>query len=215
VDRICEREPVLFPDLLTPMLIGKMQVRMGKRRVEIPAEAIVVAASPACGCGAKGDDRLVCTCRPTEARRFQERWRKLLRYPFDLCLPVTVERGSQPEIPWGERAAHVLLARRKMMTRQGKENSRLTEGEVLEAKPWSEKARRLWEVLESRQLGSRSRALSLARVALTISDLRNGTEVEDRDLLEARHYFPEDFSGLAGKRAASSSIPETNSIATP
>ncbi len=222
IDQVCERESTLFPDLLQPMLCGKMQIRVGTRRVEIPAEIIVVASSPFCGCGAKGDDRLHCTCRPTEARRYRERWRRLFRFPFDLCLSIKAERAKIPVMKTdgshAERAlllANIQLARLRMFDRQGKWNSRLDENEVLEAKPWKERALKLWHFLEARDPGNRSQFVSLAKVAITLSDLRGGKELEELDLLEAHHYFSEGLAGGSGKRAASSSSPETNSIAIP
>jgi len=215
VDQICEREPVLFPDLLPPMLSGKMQARIGSRRIEIPADAIVVASSPACGCGSRGDDRLVCTCRPTEARRYQERWKRLLRYPFDLCLPILPASAAESSsLPWASIAERVQSARERMRARQGMGNGRLGETEVFAAKPWRERPAKLWKVFEARQPGSRVRLVSMAKVALTLSDLRGGEAVEDHDLFEARHYFSV-FTGAPGSKAASSSLPDMNSSATP
>lgn len=213
VDQICERGATLFPGLLPSMLTGTLQARLGQRRIAVPAECIVVAASPICACGAKGDERLVCSCRPTEARRFAEKWRRLLRFPFDLCLPADREHGEEEEVPWQERAERVLAARALMRARQGKENGRLLEEEAFSAKPWRENALKIWQLFGAREVGEGGRALALARVALTISDLRAGHQVEERDLLEARHYFSEDFGG--GRRGRSKSPPILNSSATP
>jgi len=213
VDRVCERESLLFPDLLGPMLNGKFQARVGANRVEIPAEPIVVASTPGCACGAQGDSRLVCACRPTEAKRYRERWRRLLRYPFDLYLPIVAEAGF-PQVNHAKddslevRAERVQLARIRMMERQGKWNVRLRENEVLLAKPWKDSALKMMKVLRLRSEGY----FSLAKVALTVSDLRGAETVEERDLFEAKHYFPE---GETVSKLASSEAPDTNSMAMP
>lgn len=213
IDRICEREPMLFPDLLGPMLYGKIQSRVGQRRFELPVETIVVAGTSACACGAVGDRKLACTCRPTEARRYRERWRRLLQYPFDLCLPLATESGPiRPDTEsLADRADRVRVARLCMLQRQGKWNGRLLEHEVLAVKPWKDSVLKLLQVLGARQGG----ALRLARVALTLSDLRGAGAVEERDLFEAKHYFPEGGGTESGSKAASASLPETKSIAMP
>jgi|GEM_PF-1444930 len=215
VDRVCEREPLLFPDLLGPMLTGKIQARVGKRRMEIPADPLVVATTSACACGAQGDQKLVCSCRPTEARRHRERWRRLLQYPFDLYLPLVAEKeqvsAASVEDTLEVRAERIQKARALMVLRQGKANGRLLEEEVLGVKQWKDSVLKLAKVLGHRQ----GLFLPLAKVALTLSDLRGSGLVEEQDLFEARHYFPERGAGESGSKAASSSLPDTKSIAIP
>jgi magnesium chelatase family protein len=208
----CERESLLFPGLLGPMSTGKLQSRVGGRRMESPAEAIVVATTAACACGALGDPKLLCSCRPTEAKRFRGRWRKLLQYPFDLFLQLSLDGATEVAgDPFSLRAERVQLARARMVKRQGKWNSRLSEEEAFAHKAWGKSAQALWKALAARQ-GSSSCAL--ARVALTVCDLRGGEAVEDKDLLEAKHYVGVGEEG-PGKRLASSSVPEVNSMAMP
>lgn len=212
VDRVCEREPLLFPGMLGPMHVGTIRSRVGQRMMELPADPLILATTSACGCGARGDGLAVCTCRPTEAKRYQERWRRLLRYPFDLVLPIASERGAQfTEEPLQERAGRVQRARARIWARQGKGNARLQEFEALQAKPWKKCALQLLQVLNARSGGQNP----LARVALTISDLREGAQVEERDFFEAKHYFPEAGGLPEGNKAARVSAPEANSIAIP
>lgn len=215
VDQVCEREPTLFPALLEPMRSGRIQARVGPRRVAVPADPLVFAWSPACACGAKGSERLACTCRPTQARRYEERWRRLLRYPFDLCLAIGPSRPSGASTSWESSSGRVHEARARMLARQGRVNARLGEGEVFEALSWKSNVSQLWKALEQREPEQGSRFLSLARLALTLCDLRGGELVEERDLLEAHHYFG--GGGEEGSRAASSSrpLPVTNSSAIP
>jgi magnesium chelatase family protein len=216
LDQACEREPHLFPALLQPMLHGHLLARVRERRVEVPADVVVVASHPRCGCGGQGDPWLACTCRPTEARRYQARGRRLLRYPFDLCVPLAPERGKGGS-PAEARvaAARVEAARARMRRRCGTWNARLGEPEVFEALPWRPQALRLWEALESRAPGRRQAYVAVARVALTVCDLREGEEVGESDLLEALHYFPGAGEGGAGSRLERHSVPAVNSSAIP
>jgi len=217
VDQICEREKMLFPALEQPMRQGILQARMNERRVPIPLDLHVVASSALCACGAEGDPRLVCSCRSMEAKRVQTRLRRLLRHPFDLSLmifPEAADTAADGGKEWTAAATRVEGARERMERRQGGVNARLREGEVFGVMPWGEKALRLWSVVDKRALGQREAFLAVARVALTLCDLRGGDSVSESDLLEAMHYFP--FEGaLPSGRAARESAPESNSIAIP
>lgn len=220
VDQVCERERELFPALLHPMLHGTLPARLHDRRAEMPAEVLLVAATPTCACGFRGDPRFACACRPTEAKRFEARWRRLLRYPFDLCLCLSAERAAEPTESDGlalARAERVDAARRRMENRQGRSNARLGEEGLFTGVSWGSKASRMWGALESRAPGDRASFLALARVALTICDLRAGQELSENDLLEALHYFPGSAGAdsVAGGRAARQSVPEVNSMAIP
>jgi magnesium chelatase family protein len=217
VDQVCEKESLLFPAILPSMRYGKLQVRMGARRVEIPVSPLVVASGPVCGCGASGDSRRACTCRPTEVRRYRERWRKLLRQPFDLYLPIREERSRRAQVSWQECHDRVGEARLRMQSRQGKANGYLAEEELFGLHPWKEETLSLWRALDFRSGGESGRSLSLARVALTICDLRAGKCVEPADFFEARHYQGDGYleGEETGRRAATGSGIEPNSTAIP
>lgn len=219
VENVVEHEAKLFPALLAPMRRGRFELSLANRRAFVPAEPLVLAHTGLCACGGLGSLRSACVCRPTEARRFRERWCRLLRYPFDLFLrlePAGVPAGA--EEPPEARATRVEGARALALSRQGRPNGRLTEAEALGAKAWAPGALSLLTAWEGRAEG---RDLApLLRVALTISDLRAAHEVGERDLFEARHYFflePGDAgaAGPPGRTEASSSAPETNSIPMP
>lgn len=216
LDRVGERQSEFFRLLQQPMLRGTLQARMGSKRVEVPAEILVLAHGAACNCGSRGDPLLSCTCRPTEVRRYQERWKRLLRFPFDLSYSLNpAVSGNSPVLKWETCRQRVENARARMIFRQGKPNSRLFDAEIFENQPWSENAYRLWNLFHSRVGGCRLRVVSLAKIALTICDLREGTQVEEVDLLEAKHYFGEALVGEPGRWADRSSVPVVNSNAIP
>lgn len=223
VDQVCEREPALFPALLPLMTSGSLPARFLGRTAQIPANALVVASTPVCGCGGRGDPLLVCTCRPLEARRYQARWRRLLRYPFDLCLPIFPESAHKAGREGEAEAARARVVEARLRARArglAGGNARLTEAEVFVRARWEPKAQRLWETLESRAGGNRENYLAVARVAVTLSDLRESEAVGEIDLLEALHYFPS--AGAAGEglaapsgKSRSASAPLVNSTAMP
>jgi magnesium chelatase family protein len=197
-----------LPAIAAPMRLGAIPARACDRRNDIPADVVVVASAPLCACGASDG----CVCRPTEARRFEARWRGLFSSSFDLRLALPPERARVPSdspAEWPERAARVQAARDRSRARGGPWNGRLDAGAVFGRVAWSVKARRLWDALEGRT-GPAGAYLAAARVAVTICDLRESSEVQEADLLEALHYFPE-----AGGKSRSSPALERNSSAIP
>ena len=82
---------------------------------------------------------------------------------------------------------------------------------MVAAKPWKESVFKLAKLLGARQ----GTFLPMAKVALTLSDLRGSEAVEECDFFEAKHYFPEGGEGESGSKAASSSLPDTKSMAMP
>jgi magnesium chelatase family protein len=216
VPEVVEREAELFPALSYPMEHGALPARVNEHTRFAAADVVVVATTPLCGCGAKGDPLLACSCRPTEARRFETRWRRLLERPFDLFLRVHRERALDAVPDWRGSAARVAVARSRMRERGLGWNARLGEAALGSVVPWEPGASRLREALERREGaggGARCAALVAARVAVTLCDLREGAAVSEADLLEALHYFPAG-AGASGK-AARAAVPEVNSIAMP
>lgn len=212
LDQACEREEVVLSRLASSMREGKWPMRVGGIRQEVAVSPLILASAPSCACEADG--LAGCFCRATEAKRYRERWRRLMRYPFDLALPLSLNAEGAATSSYAARAGRVADARGRMLVRQGKWNSRLSEAELLEGKRWNAQAAGLWRHFALQERKNPNRGLSLARVALTISDLRGGEEISGADLLEARHYFPEDFS-VAASSEARGSLPEVNSSAMP
>lgn len=205
----------LHSALSGPMKSGRWELSMASCMIRLPANPLVIAQSARCGCGGAGYGG--CACRPTEAKRFRARWRHLRSLPFDLFSSLDSPRMLREDEESMEIRMHrVYEARQRMLARQGKPNGRLSETEAFQAKPLSKGAAssvRSWQLREwGRDFGP------LFRVALTISDLRGGELVEEKDVLEARHYFEAGEEGdgsFPGRTPASSSVPETKSIAMP
>ncbi len=145
---------------------------------------------------------------PEESERYRQRIERIRPY-FHLFYSFA-ENQEEEGKKFRAAAEEVAEARVVAEKRQGKCNGRLSIEECFR-KVWQEDALGLWRLSRS---GRRENAVSLARVALTVSDLRRGKEVSREDVLEARHYVPASFVE-AGRRFWRGAMPERNSTAIP
>lgn len=156
----------------------------------LPADALVLAAANLCPCGGRGDPRARCTCSQWDIRRYGRRLSLALEDRFDLrhLLPARAQEEGGGRVSHAELRKRVSAARALMTARQGRANGRLELAEALAAKRWEESARERWRA-EADRLGVSLRgAASLARVALTVSDLEGAAEVREKHVFEAAHY---------------------------
>lgn len=186
LDEFLERSRESLEALRIPMERGVVRHPAG---MEIPSDALVVAAANLCPCGARGDSRALCHCGHWHVKRYLRRLSLALAERFDLRLvlaPPASGEGDADDVASVRRK--VRNARERMLERQNRPNGRLDLNEVFVHKTWSGRARSRWRV-EVEQSGASARAAaSLARVALTISDLEGRSEVNDADVFEALHY---------------------------
>lgn len=185
LDRLAERPAQSTAPVLSWMESGKVEwSRLGHRFTE-SLEATVIAGAATCECGGRNFGK--CSCRPLDLQKYRRRLERAAGGPFDLryCL---AQAGEKQEVDLSALAERVAQARALMRRRKGILNGRLSAEDALCAKNWESKALLR---LRSLSLGPAHRApgqAALARVALTLSDLRGGSEVSEQDLLEARHY---------------------------
>ena len=173
-----------------------------------PAEVLVLAEAADCECGETA--RAHCRCRPAMRESFRS---KVASAPFDLKLIVRLEGA-----PTTSSVSHACLsekikaARRRMLLR-GKVNSRLSLAAAMGAIPWEEEAK-AWLRVGERRLGMEE---TLARVALTICDLRQGAQISKADLFEAWHHVAgvEFADPISGAKREIPSMPSENCTAIP
>ncbi len=167
--------------------------------LRIPLEAktfrlIVVAATNSCPCGRAGSSVLLCRCTDYERERYQRRISGAFLDRFDLGAEV-VDQNLESEngnSPTSEALREIVArARERMLKRQGSFNGELKGEEGFTVFPWTKSARRLAkEIFRTRGLTRRGYA-ALARVSLTICDLREGQVLTEKDVYEAAHFHPQ------------------------
>ncbi len=168
----------IWQGLREPLLLGQVRVGLAGHYSFLPASPYLVAQAVACPCGT----RTACSCLKLEKTRYLARLAKYTAGLFDLIVPLGKEI-EKSDLGWEEACSQVAAATQLMHSRQKKPNARLEESELF-GKTWDAGALLLWRALQRKE----KIPLALAKVALTVSDLRQSSKVEEPDLLEARYF---------------------------
>jgi magnesium chelatase family protein len=203
-----DRPLALLRQLQEPLEMGAIRSFRGGRPILCPADWQLVARADFCPCGANE----ACRCASHEVQKWRQRLDQVRGF-FPMIYRPEAARAGDCAPAAGDLKLKVAEARSAAMARLGKPNNRLGLEECLRLKPWEEGGLDVWRFSRST---SRSE-LALARVALTVSDLRGGEKVEKADVLEARYYVPEPFVPRArsGSHLWSGSVPSIKSSAIP
>jgi magnesium chelatase family protein len=194
LDELPEFDRRVLESLREPLETGEVTIARARLRVTYPARFQLVAAMNPCPCGYSGTPGNRCNCSAERMLRYQERLSGPLLDRIDLHVQVpplprgilTGECGRQESL--SQAISAVALARRRMLERQGCSNSRLS-GRALDrhCRPGAAGRRLLDDALESLGLSARGYHRVL-RVARTLADLADRTDVSQDDLLEALAY---------------------------
>ncbi len=193
LDEFPEFPRLALDALRQPIEDGEVTIGRAAGRAEFPARCLVVAAMNPCPCGWHGVPNR-CRCGVQSIERYQARVSGPLRDRFDLCVTVTpVDPAALLE--GGEEAALTLAQVTRARERQEERARRLglsppwnarLPARVLPAAAECEPAARRRLVHDSRRLGLSGRGMHrVLRVARTIADLDDDTEVREAHLLEA------------------------------
>lgn len=206
ISSLGERPLALMRLLQEPLEAGSIRAFRAGHPVQMPADWQLLGQADLCLCGANG----ACGCSGHEILKWRQRLDQIRPFFPLVYHPEEIELGASasPE----ELMRRVAGARSLAMDRQSRPNNRLGLEDCLKAKPWAEDALDIWRISRGARF-----ELALARVALTVSDLRAGKEVEKKDVLEARHYVPEPFvpRSRSGSSLWSASVPSVKSSAIP
>lgn len=181
VSSLGDRPLPLLRLLQEPLELGLIRSFRAGHPVQSPADWQLVAQADLCPCGAKG----ACGCSGREVLKWRQRLDQVRSF-FPIAYHVEEARLGQSAFSVESIRGQVAQARALAMGRQPGPNNRLGLEECFKSKAWEPEALEFWKISRNHKLG-----LSLARVALTVSDLRCGGSVEKRDVLEARHYVPD------------------------
>lgn len=182
--------------LREPLESSVITISRSGYQVQYPAQFQLIAAMNPCPCGYAGDPSGRCDCAPQQIKRYQARLSGPL---FDrIDLHVTVQRQSlmqafstqKDNLPESSAAvqARVSRARVRQHHRQGRSNARLDTAAMAEHCYLASALEREWLTLGD-QLELSMRTLQrLRRVARTIADLAESTNIEQSHLQEALCY---------------------------
>ena len=183
--------------LRQPLEDGSITISRAKSSTQFPADFMLIAALNPCPCGYRGDPRRECHCTVPQVERYMGKISGPLLDRIDIQLEV-------PAVPFRELAATrtgtssnqmrdaVLAARLRQADRfrcvGTRSNARMTSRQIREFCPLEGATIELLRAAVS-DLGLSARAHDkVLRVARTIADLDNSTQIECAHVSEAINY---------------------------
>ncbi|HUF65015.1 MAG TPA: YifB family Mg chelatase-like AAA ATPase [Gemmatimonadaceae bacterium] len=200
LDEMLEFPRHILDGLRQPMEDGHVVIARAASAVRFPARFSLVAATNPCPCGNSGSARALCTCTPTDARRYRGRLSGPLADRIDLHVQVpSLALGELSRDGSGECSQDVRARVAAAHSRQGDRyagNSRVRRnahaaGRWLDSHtPVHAEARVLLERASIR-LGLSARGYHrVLKVARTIADLEGELEIGPPQISEALQYRP-------------------------
>jgi magnesium chelatase family protein len=183
--------------LRQPLEDGRVTIARAALTLTYPAQFMLAAAMNPCPCGFFGDPHKRCKCTPLQISRYQSRISGPLLDRFDLHIEVPrVHEFELDAIPKGESSA-VIRARveraREIQRRRfaGKTyfcNAQMSARDIREYCRISYEGRELLRQAALRFSFSARAYTRILKLARTIADLDDSTQIENRHLAEAIQY---------------------------
>lgn len=176
--------------LRQPMESGRITISRAKQTVTYPADFTLIAATNPCPCGYAGSSQRYCVCTPKQIAAYQQRISGPIvdRLDFYLHLQsVPLKENHQTSESSYVIKNRVIKARERQYERYGERmlNNRAPFQLIQKTSPITEQqAEELQQICWKHQWSNRTQ-VKLIRVARTISDLAQETEISDESLKEA------------------------------
>lgn len=113
LDEIAEFKPSVLQSIRKPIEDGEIAITRVDGNVILPARFMLVAASNPCPCGYCGDDKVACTCSPTQIHAYQNRIGGPLIDRIDMCIDVW--RSDFDDVVQGDRSIDSACLRKGVM----------------------------------------------------------------------------------------------------
>ena len=195
LDELPEFQRSVLEVLREPLESGEIMISRANHQVCFPAQFQLVAAMNPCPCGYDGDKQRLCRCTPDRVRRYREKISGPLLDRIDM--QVTVNRiapellaqqnGYQTENS-AEVRARVIAARDLQITRQACVNAKLSNQAIEQFCRLNEQQQMmLTQASDKLQLSPRA-YYRILKVARTIADLDQSSDINSNHLAEAISY---------------------------
>ena len=192
LDELPEFSRKVLEVLREPLESGTILISRAKASVEYPANFMLVAAMNPCPCGYLGEPR--CRCTPDQVNRYRDKISGPLLDRIDL--QVNVPRVPHQELtakhtPSESSAvirARVIAARQKQEARQGCPNAQLSRQQIEQHCPLDKKQNEMMSKAVERMNLSARGYYRVLKVARTIADIENHSDILSQHLSEALAY---------------------------
>lgn len=198
LDELPEFDRKVLEVLREPLESGEIVIARARDRVRFPARFQLVAAMNPCPCGYLGDPSGRCRCTPDQVSRYRGKLSGPLLDRIDLHVTMARETislnvrpsDSAPMPSSAQVAAEVARVRALQLQRQGVTNA-LLDLSGLQQHCSLGAADQRWLEQACERLGLSLRAAHrLLKVARTLADLEQATDISRAHLAEALQYRP-------------------------
>ncbi|MES9939765.1 MAG: YifB family Mg chelatase-like AAA ATPase [Candidatus Thiodiazotropha sp. 6PLUC7] len=195
LDELPEYDRHVLEVLREPMENGSITISRANRQVDYPARFQLITAMNPCPCGHLGDGSQRCHCTIEQITRYRSRISGPLLDRIDMHVevprqPIEIGRRAETNREEGSDAIRdrVMAARDRQQQRQGKTNQALAGSEIETHIQIAESNRALLQRAID-QLGLSMRAYHrIIKVARTIADLEDQSQIGAKHISEAIGY---------------------------
>lgn len=197
LDEVLEFKRAVLEGLRQPLEDGTVAVTRVSATARYPARVMLVAAMNPCPCGLHGEKGQECLCSPNQIRRYRARLSAPLMDRLDIHVdvppvPIRELNGSERQEPSSAIRGRVAAARRRQAARYQDDgiycNAQLKPRHLKKYCVVASGGRELLEKAMCR-LGLSARAHGrILRVARTIADLGDASDIRPEHLAEAIQY---------------------------
>jgi len=193
-DELPEFNRRVLESLRQPLEDGQLTISRAEWKVDFPASFQFIAAMNPCPCGYFTSEDRDCHCTKNRILQYLGRLSGPLLDRIDIQVMVNNPRVSLVEMPELEKEnsqyfrEKIKLSREKQIQRQGVLNSQLSTEVLLEISHLDKAGKKTFnKVIKHHQLSIRAQQKVL-RVARTIADLDEQTEITEHTIIEAASF---------------------------
>ncbi|HUS88337.1 MAG TPA: YifB family Mg chelatase-like AAA ATPase [Desulfosporosinus sp.] len=195
LDELPEFAREVLECLRQPLEDRELTITRQSGSITYPAHVSVIASMNPCPCGYYGDQGRVCSCSPLQIQNYRGRISGPLLDRFDMHVEVPRLNYSELKNSHGTESSsavreRVMAARRRQWTRLGpaKTNAEMTAKETKEHGELTPSGESLLQrIFDSQNLSARAHDRIL-RVARTIADLEESSDIFPKHLAEALQF---------------------------